>query len=231
MHRSIGMLALALVCLSVSACGDDQDAPDAERGPVVRPLVAASLAELIGPWRAEPLALDPVTADRVADGCARDMEGPPGLPVQIIDVRGGGVAMARLSGPNSSVGCHALQITAQGTVEGAGSGWSANPGEILPRLGMTEITVVERATVAGGALTVTGWSVVGEAGAGIASVTVEPAGGPVVVATVQNGWFAAWWPMRPGESVDDQRDAPALRIRGFGPLGDPVAEEIVDPGL
>jgi hypothetical protein len=82
--------------------------------------------------------------------------------------------------------------------------------------------------VDGGSLTVEGWSVVGRVGAGIASVTVEPVGHLVVVATVQNGWFAAWWPARPGESVGDGRETPPIRIRAFGALGDQVAEQIVD---
>ena len=137
-------------------------------------------------------------ADRIADHCARDMEGPPGVPPQIIDVRGAGVAMVRLSGPTSTVGCDALHITANGSVEGAGGGWRSGEAERLPAIGATEIAVIEGSMVGGGHLEVEGWSVLGRVGNGIVAVTIEPAGHPVVVATVRDGWFAAWWPGPPG---------------------------------
>jgi hypothetical protein len=236
MRQGIRVLGLVLAILSATACGDDA-APatsDTEgvRGPILAPVVAASLAELLGPWRAEPLGLDPAMAGRIVDRCARDMEGPPGVPPQFIDVRGAGVAMARLSGPNTAIGCDALQITANGGVEGAGGGWRSGEAEQLPGLGVTEIAAIQRSTVGGGHLEVQGWSVHGRVGNGIASVTVEPAGHPVVVATVQNGWFAAWWPARPDEIDDFERATqhPAVRIRGFGALGEPVAEEALPRG-
>jgi cell division septation protein DedD len=222
MRRVIGTLVLVLAGVWVVACGAEgesasREAPDAP-GLVLPPIGAASLAELTGPWRAEPLGLDPGMAGRIADRCARDMEGQPGIPAQIIDVRGAGVAMARLSGPTSAIGCSALQITANGGIEGAGGGWRSNEAEVLPAIGLTEISAIERSTVDGGNLKVEGRSVLGRAGAGIVAVTVETAGLPVIVATVQNGWFAAWWPARLQED-------PAIRIRGFGALGQQVAEE------
>jgi hypothetical protein len=169
-------------------------------------------------------------AGRIAEACARDMESPRGVPSRIIDVRGAGVAIVRLSGPTSAIGCDALQITGNGDVQGAGGGWRSDQAEDLPGIGQTELAAIERSTVEGGDLKVAGWSVLGRAGPGIAAVTVEPDGHPVVVATVQNGWFAAWWPARLVEMQAGRRGPPAIRIRGFGPLGELVAEETLDGG-
>jgi hypothetical protein len=74
-------------------------------------------------------------AGRIADACSRDMEGPPGVPAQVIDVRGAGVAMARLSGPTTAIGCNALEITDDGHLTGAGGGWRAGQAEVLPAIG------------------------------------------------------------------------------------------------
>lgn len=102
---------------------------------------------------------------------------------------------------------------------------------MLPAIGGTEFGDVERSTIDGGRLTTTGWSVLGRIGAGIASVTVEPAGAPLVTATVQNGWFAAWWPTRPGEARPDGLHHPAALIRGFDIFGNAVAEKRLEPGF
>jgi hypothetical protein len=74
-------------------------------------------------------------------------------------------------------------------------------------------------------------SVIGRAGVGIASVTVEWTGSPVVVATLQNGWFAAWWPAPLAGRNGRGPDFPAVRIRAFDALGDQVAEETLAQGM
>ena len=49
----------------------------------------------------------------------------------------------------------------------------------------------------------------GQAGSGVSAVTLELEGGSKVQATLQNGWFAAWWPgnrrVRLAELHDDER--------------------------
>lgn len=235
MHRSIAALGFVLVVGFVAACGDGSDATSSTSGdgdgPAVPAFGAASLAELIGPWRQQPLALDLVMADRIAEACARDMTMPVGVPAQVIDVRGAGVAIVRLSGPAGAMGCDALQITEAGDVVGAGGGWSMSQAEVLPAIGLTEFADIQRSTIMGGDLRVTGWSVVGRAGAGIAAVTVAEAGGPVVVATLQNGWFAAWWPA-PAAAVGNGggRQPPAL-LRGFDSFGNQLVEQTLERGM
>ena len=235
-QRTIAAVGLILAMGCAAACGDASDVSDASdaseggTGLALPQIGVAGLADLTGPWRAQPLRLDEALARRIAETCSHDMEGPPFVPAQIIDVRGAGVASVRLSGPTTTIGCDALQITRDGDIVGAGGGWRGNQPEALPAIGPTQIVVDQRGTIGGGSLTVEGWSVIGRVGDGIASVTVEPAGGPLVQATVQNGWFAAWWLGHPDIGGNRPAIAPAARIRGFDVLGQPVAESTLQPG-
>jgi hypothetical protein len=239
-RSAIALLALASAAV-VAACGDGSEsgsgASEGDRGPGIQLIGAASLAELVGPWRSEPLGLDPVMAGRIAEACARDMAGPggapppAGVPPQVIDVRGAGVAIVRVSGPTAAMGCDALQITPTGDITGAGGGWSTGQAEVLPAIGATEFADVQRSTITGGDLRVTGWSVIGRAGAGIAAVTVSEAGGPVVVATLQNGWFAAWWPAPAAAVGNGGGIQPAALLRGFDSFGNQLVEQTLDRGM
>ena len=145
----------------------------------------------MGPWQPVPLQLDPAFRARARDTCARDMEGQPG-GIATIDARGEGVAIVRVQN-RELIQCDALQITASGELTGAGGGsrgtGDGGGGAHGPNFGNIQVSRVE-----GGALTVEGWSVQGEAGEGILLVIVRPANGRPFVATVDNGWFAGWWP-------------------------------------
>ena len=125
--------------------------------------------------------------------CRRDIEFPAGAHALHIEVRGGGVAIVRMTGAQWG-SCYTLQITPDGRVNGAGGGerssdseqWVVPPGTLLGP--------IQQQTVDGGDLKLTGWSVSGPVGAGIQTVIVQPLGQPQIVATVMNGWFSAWWP-------------------------------------
>jgi hypothetical protein len=234
MHRSIAAIAVVMAALVVAACdvgsasSAESDGGDGAGVPVLEPAI---LADLVGPWRREPVGLLEVTARRIGEACSRDMGGPPGVPLQLIDVRGAGVAIVRLSGPTAAIGCDALQITPTGDILGAGGGWSTDQAEVLPAIGPTELADIQRSTITGGDLHVAGWSVVGRAGAGIAAVTVAKAGGPVVVATLQNGWFAAWWPAPAAAVADGGGIQPAVLLRGFDSFGNQLVEEALGRGM
>jgi hypothetical protein len=235
MHRTTAAFLLGSAAVLAAGCGDavgtDAGPTDGGGGAGLPVLGAASLAELIGPWRREPIGLLGVTARRIGEACSRDMGGPPGVPLQLIDVRGAGVAVVRLSGPTTVISCDALQITETGDIIGAGGGMRMDEAEVLPAIGATEFADIQRSTIAGGDLRVTGWSVVGRAGAGIAAVTVSEAGGPVVVATLQNGWFAAWWPAPAAAVGNGGGIQPAALLSGFDSFGNKLVEQTLDRGM
>jgi hypothetical protein len=96
-------------------------------------------------------------------------------------------------GPSAGM-CDSLLISDIGNVWGAGGGWTAGDAEFLPAIGPAELADARYGSIGGGDLKVQGYSVVGRAGADIAAVTIEPEGVPPILATLENGWFAGWWP-------------------------------------
>ena len=208
---------LAVGLLFAAACGGE-DAPEA------LPSAPASLLQLTGPWQPRPFVLDPALRSRVEQACRRDMERGPGNTAALVDVRGGGVAVVRMVGQGAGR-CDALEITPAGQINGAGGGDTAGGVEQLAPIGATELADAQIGSIGGGSLKVQGWSVIGRAGSGIASVEIEPAGAPAVLATLENGWFAGWWPaIVPPDRLGDPALAPAVIVRGYDAAGTLLAE-------
>jgi hypothetical protein len=207
----VRLAVLAAGLLFAVACGGE-DAPA-----FLQP-APASLEQLTGPWQAQPYALDPLLRRRVEDTCRTDMERAAESVAAVVDARGEGVAVVRMVGPGAGA-CDALQIGDGGRVNGAGGGWRVDGLEQLAALPMSELADVQIGQVGGGELRVEGWSVMGRAGPQIASVVIEPAGLPQILATLENGWFAGWWPT----NINDQRGAPAPQpdvvVRGYDAAG------------
>ena len=216
-RRSISRLATVVLVLALVGCGEDAAEP-----PVAPP--PASLAELVGPWRTQPLRLDEGTWSQIEAVCRRDIEFPAGTHALLIDVRGAGVATVRMTGAQSGV-CDALAVTPDGAVAGAGGGSRNEAPEAFKIPPGTTLGPIEYGNVGGGDLKINGWSVRGPAGAGIATVIVEPIGQPRIVATVMNGWFSAWWPVQSGANGQPRRmpdppePPPKVRIQGFDANG------------
>lgn len=211
------MLAIVLAGSGlVAACGGES----ALVGPPV-----ASIQDLTGPWRPTPLLLDPVMRDRIATTCRRDIERKPTSTVAVMDVRGFGVAVVRMTG-DSAGACDAIQVTEGGQAVGAGGGWRQDQPEVAVPLNETAIDEVQVGQVGGGDLRTEGRSVIGRAGAGIAVVTVDTPGQPQILATLENGWFAAWWPAKlpdPNLGRAIEPDVPYV-VRGYDADGALVAE-------
>jgi hypothetical protein len=184
----------------------------------------ATIQDMTGPWRPTPLLLDPAMRDRIATTCRRDMERKPTSAVAVIDARGLGVAVVRMTG-DSAGACDALQLTDSGQVAGAGGGWRQDDPEVLGGLREAEIQDVQVGQVGGGDLRTEGWSVIGRAGGAIAQVVVETPGQPQILASLENGWFAAWWaaviPDDPGRAMPPE--VPYV-VRGYDAAGTLVAE-------
>ena len=218
------LVRLVVASLLFVACGEAETAPAPQRP--AAPGAPATLAQLLGPWQATPLVLDLMARTRVEQACSRDIEMPPGSRAVLVDARGAGVVSVVMRGQTAG-GCYALEIMANGQITGAGGGWRADRLPGLPVLGESELADIEQQTVSGGNLKVVGWSVVGRAGPAITSVLVAPQGHPVVTATLENGWFGAWWPARPGDpSPDDGRFLPIV-VGGYDAFG--VLQDEVRP--
>ena len=183
MKRRSVLLLLAAAML-VGACGSDGEVID-------RPARFAALAELTGPWRPTPFRLDPVIRERVAETCRRDIEVPGSVPA-VMDARGAGVVTVRMTGARAGA-CDALEITLAGGVASAGGGWGQAGPERLPLRDDGTLEQIQRGQIGGGNLDVQGWSVYGTAGLAIARVEVAIPSGEIVTATLEDGWFSAWW--------------------------------------
>ncbi len=216
MHRA-SLAILAVAAIIVAACGEEPAADPQQ------PLRPATLAELLGPWRATPMRLDPAIRARAEAVCRRDMERLPASVTAVMDARGEGVVTVRMSGMSAGT-CDALQIANNGQVMGAGGGSRMDGVEALPALGAAAFGEVETGSVGGGGLTVTGWSVFGRAGLAIVSVVVEPQNHPAVQATLENGWFSAWWPEAfPARQLGRGPAQPTFVVRGYDALGVQIA--------
>jgi hypothetical protein len=216
------VLAIVIV-LAVVACGSDGEVNN-------EPVRFATPAELTGPWRTTPLILDPALRARVAEACRRGIELPAEAVPAVIDARGGRVVTVRMTGATEG-SCDALEIGESADVVETGGGWNG-PAQRLLAVPDTELSHLVRAILARRNLPVEGWSVNGQAGAAIALVQVVVGDGLVVTATLENGWFSAWWPA----SIPDQFEFavfPQVVIRAFdrtGALLDTAAsDEVGEP--
>lgn len=213
----VPLAILAVGLAFASACGGE-DVQDA-----LRP-APASLLQLTGPWQPRPFVLDQAMRSSVEQVCRRDMERGPGNTAALVDVRGSGVAVVRMVGQGAGM-CEALEITIGGQITGAGGGWTAGGVEQLAPIEATELMDVQFGSIGGGNLKVQGWSMSGRAGPGIASVEIAPVGVPAILATLENGWFAGWWPANlPPDGLGGPAPQPEVVVRGYDAAGTLLAE-------
>ena len=208
----VPLAILSVGLLLAAACGGEDTPFAVGQAP-------ASLQQLVGPWQPRPYVLEPAMRSRVEQGCRRDIELGPATNAAIVDVRGGAVAVVRMVGQGAGT-CDALEITAAGSINGAGGGWMNSGVEQLPPIEATKLAEAQVGSVGGGSLKVQGWSVIGRAGQAIASVEIEPAGVPPILATLENGWFAGWWPSNvPPGQFGDPGPPPDVVVRGYDAAG------------
>lgn len=153
----------------------------------------ATSQELQGPWRPEPLVLDPATISAGQRAClARpgDVTVLAGRFVAV-DARGGNRLFLLFDSDFGDFSACELRMDAAGNLSFVGSSGMGNGAPFQ--------------ALAPGAVVITGsdggrnggadWvSVTGRVGAAVAAVRVLAPGGPTVRASVGGGWFAAWWP-------------------------------------
>ena len=152
------------------------------------------------------------------------VQGKQMVNIDVCDMSAGTVVVTYKFNFLGADGLYWVQGSAK--VKGAGGGWRTDQPEQLPALGMHELAHLERGQVGGGSLTVEGHSIIGRAGPGVAVVRVEVPGVPVMTATLQNGWFAAWWPFEiPDRQFGDPRPPePVVIVRAYDLLGNLLSE-------
>jgi hypothetical protein len=181
-----------LAILTISACSSTPSLGSAEpAGPVQPdPVRAATLAELIGPWRREPLR-PPAAVIAAADRTCRLTEQmfPRDVELVAIDARGGGRLPTTFAGDDAMAYCGFLTIADNGTLSGSLSG--SQTGFTEPVLGPGRL--LGWGGTGGGADV---WcSFTGRAGPGVARVVIEAQVAGPLTATLQNGWYVGWWPV------------------------------------
>lgn len=194
----VSKLAL-LAILALSACSPTNSLGSAEPAGSAQPdpVRAATLAELIGPWRREPLSA-PAAVIAAADRTCRRLAEPQMFPRDVelvaIDARGGGRLPTTFASDDAMAYCGFLTIADNGILSGSLSGSQTGftepvlgPGRLLG-WGGTGSGLQETDADA--------WcSFTGRAGPGVARVVIEAQVAGPIMATLQNGWYVAWWPV------------------------------------
>jgi hypothetical protein len=179
-----------LALLTLAGCGDAAPA-----GVGTTPQAFAQLRDVLGPWQPSPFVPDPQLVAAADATCRAFHRGSLGSLV-VVDVRGGGVVEAFYAeGQRDFFECTQMRVSETGQVtadQGGGSGGDPRPAPAafeLMHLGGGHSTGPNGEPRAA--------TTFGRAGAGIARVQIQVAGQPPIVATLVNGWFAAWWPGGP----------------------------------
>jgi hypothetical protein len=194
------VLALVVVALACLGCDDaDQAAP-----PTIR-----SLNE---PWQEVPFAIDPAVV-AAADPTCRDPKlgmRNAGVPLVLVDARGGGAMYLLYANASSESECFVvLDVNGSVANRGGGSSTSTVGGAALPVLAANEIQSGGGGSQSGDLPGQTMSFASGRAGAAITRVEVILIDNKVLQASLNGGWFAAWWPT----------DRPVKLLRGYDGSG------------
>jgi hypothetical protein len=180
---AVALLAAA-VALLAAACGETE----------VSPPPSHDLAE---PWQARPFAVDSSIVSAAEQLC-RGMEFrmvPAGSPLVLVDARGANRLTLLFVAPSGTGQCFVTRDPAGRLTMDGGEGEGGS--EPWPALGPTEITFngagSQEGTIDPNDASVSTSHLVGRAGAAIAVIEVIPPSGVSVQASLNRGWFAAWW--------------------------------------
>lgn len=157
-------------------------------------------------WTATPTPLSPPTAEAAASTCLTGLDiHDPGADIVIAEQRGGWTYLLLQSPAGEGACLMPSDLVGSGDVEKRNSGffgfYDVAPAE-APTLAPDDVMETESAA---GMVTLAGALPVGAteewftwtsgyAGSDVARVTVHPAVGSGVEATVESGRFSAWWP-------------------------------------
>ena len=200
-YRNRGLAVIA-TALALSGCGS------------LVPVAPATVDELRGPWRAEPLLVGPETRAQVDAACRTDPELPDDMTFVVVDARGEGRLLAGYANPAGSSAWLEATLGPESRIEC----------QIMSMAGGALVLPLPERELRPANLTSTddgkGWWTLfsGSVGADITEVVAEVPGLPPVIASLtDDGWFVLWWP--------EEGDPPfELRIVGLGADGAEIAE-------
>jgi hypothetical protein len=189
---------MVLAAILVGCGGTPAPSPiaDGQDPPIQAPMLvdeASGRALLLGPWLPEPIPLWPALLAAVARVCSSSMEPFPAVPLVAVDARGRGRLEALFSGAGGQAACNDMTIDARGTVAAVGGGMTAM-GNPLPAIGDQALRSAGVSSSGGAGDPITSSVITGQAGAGIATVTIVMPGQGRMRATLANGWYLFWWP-------------------------------------
>jgi hypothetical protein len=191
-----GFLTLAM---AVGVCAGCDEA---------EPFSPAATHDLAEPWQARPFAVDPTliaAAERICRDPARQMF-PAGLPLVLVDARGDNRLTLLFAGPADTSQCF---LTRDGAGQLTFAGGEGSGGDVRPALGPTEI-IFNGAGSEDHPVRPTSHGV-GRVGIAVATVELIPPSGVSVQASLNRGWFAAWWYGLDHEAV--------IKFRGYDAAG------------
>ncbi len=177
--------ATILVALIAGGCGEAE-------------IVPLPIHDLSEPWQAKPFAIDQslvVDAERTC----RDVNvgiAVPGSQLVVVDARGGNRLMLLFVEPTANAQCFLKRDPAGRFISDGGAGEGRS--DAWPTIGPNEVTFngvgsADSPPDANGAITATS-HLIGQAGEAVASAEVVLPSGITFLASLNRGWFAAWWP-------------------------------------
>jgi hypothetical protein len=179
-------VGLTFLCALVAAsCGEAE-------------IVPLPIHDLSEPWQAQPFAIDQAIVIAAEQECRDGNVGiaPPGAQLVLVDARGGNRLTLVFVGATANGQCFLKRDPAGRFTPDGGEGEGRS--EPWPVLGPNEVTSNgvgsgDGPPDANGAITATS-HILGQAGAGVASAEVVLPSGMTILASLNRGWFAAWWP-------------------------------------
>lgn len=200
MRRLKGLLVVAAAG-SIAGCGT---LPDPH----------ATLADIRGAWRAEPLSLAPATVAAAEAACGEDQPagGPDGGAATrpaAVDARGTSRITVIFAGAGSAFVRCELLVDSRGELTTAG-GWAQTGTGPELLLEQDDITIETSGGMLGGEGLASNAS--GRVGLAISAVRFVFSDGTVVHASVGGGWFTAWWPTDNMDFVAEAYDSSGRKL-------------------
>jgi hypothetical protein len=187
-----GLLTTIIAVVVVGGC-DDAEAP-----------IQPPIHDLAEPWQAAPFDVDPAVIAEAQRACL-DPDGgglPNGaMPIVLVDARGANHLYLLFAAGGNDAQCF-VERQAGGAffVDGGSSTLGGNARAVLPRNGIEFGGAGSQSGSAPGQPGDTKSFASGRVGDGIAVVEIVLGNNTSLRASLNRGWFAAWWPT--GDSVN-----------------------------